>query len=938
MESIYTITNPKKRPRINISGRYVSLILMMMLLVQTSFAQIFVKQGATGSGTSWNNATGTVPTGTLAANTKIYIAAGNYSIGTLTVLRENGILIQGGFPATAQGTDISGYNPLQNVTTLTRTGTGNNRGFYQGSSRSQDVTKIMEVKGIQFTGAHDNGSLFYLTSGYGVYRFTDVTGYNMTSTNGVIYLTTFNGGSVTVENSNFYGNTATADGGVIYHSTDNNNAKLIIKGSSFTNNKADHGGALYITSIQDAADAVLIENSSFCSNQSNLYGGAIYQTTSRIKITGSTFSNNICPSGYYGGAIFCTTSQLTIDGSSFYGNEGGAGGAIYSTTWFSSNVNTLNNSVFYGNKATDDGSAAGTNGGGAMAINANANAWTIQNTKFVANEVLAPSWGGAISHYDAETSLDNCLFFDNKKGGNAGISGSDIKNYDNAGGFFTIANSKMQLAATSSYTNQAGGTDASSYGFTTGNTFSNTDNGGVTNPGFTCPITISFKDPFVTLPDFNVTYVNVPVTGNVSTNDTYPVGTTYGTPVPDGTNPTGGTITLNPDGTYTFTGTTTGVYVYQVPVCIPSGGTPCPTETLTITVLDKDALNPPVANPDYASGKGSATGSAPPITSIVKANDGPGNVGGVLGNPTITSTNPPTNVGTIDVVDGNVVFTPAAGFYGEYEATYNICETPGGLCASTTATFLVSAPGTSNTTAAADDYVSTPQGVTVTGNVKTNDTDPEGDEQTVTPQTGVVVTSKGTLDLLADGSFTFVPEAGFTGPVEFVYQTCDDGTPSACQSATLHILVVAVPDLTPRIAVTPSIVHGNTTLEVVLSILEVGKSTNTKGEVIVRVRRNAILVNDTFAYDPLKSISAGGLPVQNSIWTVDLTNPTYYIFKTTTIIPKNSQRRLAYSIQIQPGGSDGVLSILTSIPSGNVGGEINVLNNNDDEEVRFYNN
>jgi predicted outer membrane repeat protein len=895
--------------------------LLVLLCVQMALGQIFVKQGATGGGTSWTDATGTVPTGDLAANTKIYIAAGNYTINDETRLREDGILIQGGFPVNAQGTDISGYNPVNNITILTRSGTGGNRGFYRGSARSADVSKVMEVKGIRFTGASDNGSLFYLSSGYGIYRFTDVTAYNMTSLNGVIYLTTFNGGSVTLANSNFYGNVATADGGVVYHSTDNNNAKLIIKGSSFTNNSADHGGALYITSIQDAADAVLIENSSFCGNSAGLYGGAIYQTTSRIKITGSTFSNNTCSTENYGGAIFCTTSQLTIEGSGFYNNEGGAGGAIYSTTWYDSNINTLSNSVFYGNKATDDGDAAGTNGGGAMAITANANAWTIQSTRFVANEVLATSWGGAISHYDAQTNLDNCLFFNNTKGGNAAISGSDIKNYDNEGDFFSITNSRMQLTSAADYTNQAGATSASSYGFGAGNTFSNTDNGGITDPGFSCPVTISFTDPFETKPDFNTTYINEPVDGNVSTNDTYPSGTTYGTPNPDGTNPAGGTITMNASGVYTFTGTQPGVYVYLVPVCIPGGGTPCPTERLQITVLNKGGINSPVANPDYVSGNGSSTGAAPPITAMVKTNDSPGNIGGSLGTPTLSSPAPAATTGTIAVDGSNIVFTPAEGFYGRYEATYSVCETPGGLCAATTVTFLVNAPGTTNTTTADDDYISTTKGVTVSGNVKTNDTDPEGDIQTVTPQSSVFVAGKGTLDLAADGSFTFVPVAGFTGAAEFVYQTCDNGTPSACHSATLHVMVLAVPDLTPTVVVLPSITYGDQSVTIRLQAAEVG-GLQTLGLITMHLRESP---NWTIGLNPGET---------TGIWTYVGVVGVNHRFTTTSSIAANTFSRINVPATFKPGGNSGKFVFTTTILSSS-GGEVNYTNNSDQETITF---
>jgi predicted outer membrane repeat protein len=472
----------------------IGLVVLLLLIVDSSTAQIFVKQGATGSGTTWDNATGTIPTGVLAANTKIYIAAGNYTINALTTLEQDGILIQGGFPTTATGTSLSGYNPLGNATRLTRVGSG---GFYsEGSTNTADKDNKIEVKGIIFTGATGNGGLFALSTGHGNYTFTDVTAHGMTVTNGVIYLTTFNNGSVNVINCNFYENTATADGGAIYHSTENNNAKLVISNSVFSNNKADHGGALYITSINESFDAVSIDKSSFCGNSSQLYGGAIYQTSSRIKINASTFSNNTCPEGYYGGAIFATTAQLTITGSGFYNNKGGAGGAIYSTTAFSGNINTVSESVFYGNEATDPtGDNAGTNGGGAMCLNANANEWTITSCKFASNKVPAAGWGGAIANYDLETSLDNCVFFNNQKGGNANISGSDIKNYNNAGGFFSITNSKMQLASAPIYTNQTGGsTDASSYGFSgTNNLFSNTDNGGVADPGFSCPTTIAFN-------------------------------------------------------------------------------------------------------------------------------------------------------------------------------------------------------------------------------------------------------------------------------------------------------------------------------------------------------------------------------------------------------------------------------------------------------------
>ncbi|MVM40582.1 hypothetical protein GO730_27760 [Spirosoma sp. HMF3257] len=294
----------------------------------------------------------------------------------------------------------------------------------------------------------------------------------------------------------------------------------------------------------------------------------------------------------------------------------------------------------------------------------------------------------------------------------------------------------------------------------------------------------------VTNPDFAVTNKNVPATGSVKTNDIVPVGTTYGPAPASTTQPAGSSpsLTVNSDGTYTFVSSTPGVYVYQVPVC-GSGlsGTGCATQTLTITVLDPTVnANNPVANPDVVSMLG-APSNPLPVTINVKANDGPGNPGGTLGTPTIGT--PPTNgVATVDG-NGNVVYTPTAGFYGTDKFTYTVCETPGvSLCASATVTVTVNAPGSPNTTLAADDYISTYQGAAVSGNVKTNDSDPEGNTQTITAQ-NTTVPGVGTLALAADGTYTFTPVVGATGPVDFSYTTTDNGSPSVSANGTLHILI-----------------------------------------------------------------------------------------------------------------------------------------------------
>lgn len=356
-------------------------------------------------------------------------------------------------------------------------------------------------------------------------------------------------------------------------------------------------------------------------------------------------------------------------------------------------------------------------------------------------------------------------------------------------------------------------------------------------------------------PDFNVTQINVPVPGNVSTNDVVPAGTTYGpTATAGGSNPAGGTLVLNPDGTYTFTGTSVGVYTYEIPVCIPE--TPCVSVPLVITVTDPTKLNnPPVANTDIASVKGAAVNPGS-VTINVKANDGPGNKGGTLGDPTPT---PPAH-GAVSVVNGNIVYTPAAGYFGEDSFTYSICETPSTLCATTTVYVTVKQPDAANSTSAADDYLSTPVGVATSGNVSTNDTDPEGNTQSVAPQS--ITDSKGIFTLLADGGFTFEPATGFTGPVDFTYSTCDNGTPSACATATLHVLVKAVPDLTPNILIDASSISNGQSTDVLIRIENIGSS-STAGSIVFAVPKISPQFSITFSTSMTTANVLGGLPVSN---------------------------------------------------------------------------
>jgi hypothetical protein len=72
---------------------------------------------------------------------------------------------------------------------------------------------------------------------------------------------------------------------------------------------------------------------------------------------------------------------------------------------------------------------------------------------------------------------------------------------------------------------------------------------------------------------------------------------------------------------------------------------------------------------------------------------------------------------------------------------------------------------------AVDDAYGTPSGITLTidaPGVMSNDS-PANPSDTLTVQLKQDV-AVGTLTLNPDGSFTYIPEAGFTGPVTFIYE------------------------------------------------------------------------------------------------------------------------------------------------------------------------
>ncbi len=296
--------------------------------------------------------------------------------------------------------------------------------------------------------------------------------------------------------------------------------------------------------------------------------------------------------------------------------------------------------------------------------------------------------------------------------------------------------------------------------------------------------------PLVPNPDVNATWANVPIIGDVSTNDNgYPSTTTYGTPNPQPGNPGPQVPVLNTDGTYTFTSPIPGIYTYLVPVkACPT----CPIDSvlLTITVLDSTInTNNPTANTDLAT-----TPKDTPVTLPTLSNDGSTNNGGLLNPGSVMVTDSPKN-GTITVnpLTGETTYTPNPGFIGKDTLYYEVCDyqVPAKCATAMQVITIVDTATSQNSTLASDDFNHTSNGNPVSGNALSNDTDAEGDGQTVTPQI-TEIPGKGTLVLNADGSYVFTPAPGYVGPVNFPYEITD--AKGAKANATIYFLI------TPNIA------------------------------------------------------------------------------------------------------------------------------------------
>lgn len=210
------------------------------------------------------------------------------------------------------------------------------------------------------------------------------------------------GGTLTVTGSTFSENSAGAfsSGGAILSNSYSGANTVMITNSTFISNSAPYasgGGIAFVN-----GGTLTVSDSTFSGN-SAISGGGIYHYQSTVDLTGSTFSGNSSNSG---GAIRNDGGTLTVNRSTFSNNSANSGGGIVnagtltvvnstfsgnSTTWaggfgggiLNSGALTVHNSTFSGNSTLASGAGIASSSGG-----------TIKNTIIANSRSGGDCWGG----------------------------------------------------------------------------------------------------------------------------------------------------------------------------------------------------------------------------------------------------------------------------------------------------------------------------------------------------------------------------------------------------------------------------------------------------------------------------------------------------------------------------------------------------------------
>ncbi|MCF9386855.1 tandem-95 repeat protein, partial [Vibrio parahaemolyticus] len=205
----------------------------------------------------------------------------------------------------------------------------------------------------------------------------------------------------------------------------------------------------------------------------------------------------------------------------------------------------------------------------------------------------------------------------------------------------------------------------------------------------------------------------------------------------------------------------------------------------------------------------------------------------------IQSASVPSEQGSVDIVDGKLVFTPAENFNGEATITYIV--TDGDLTDEAKVT--VTVKPVNDSPVAVDDTVSTQEDTVVTIDVLTNDTDVDGDKLSI--ESASVPKEQGTVEVV-DGKLVFTPAENFNGDAEITY-TVTDG--ELTDEAKVTVTVNPVNDApTIKVDAVESITEDAVSTDTVVATLTVRDTDTSEDQLTVSLENNSngyfVLVGD----------------------------------------------------------------------------------------------
>ncbi|TOL67679.1 RTX toxin, partial [Vibrio parahaemolyticus] len=196
----------------------------------------------------------------------------------------------------------------------------------------------------------------------------------------------------------------------------------------------------------------------------------------------------------------------------------------------------------------------------------------------------------------------------------------------------------------------------------------------------------------------------------------------------------------------------------------------------------------------------------------------------------IQSASVPSEQGSVDIVDGKLVFTPAENFNGEATITYIV--TDGDLTDEAKVTVTVTP--VNDSPVAVDDATSIQEDTAVTIDVLTNDTDVDGDKLSI--ESASVPKEQGTVEVV-DGKLVFTPVENFNGDAEIIY-TVTDG--ELTDEAKVTVTVNPVNDApTIKVDAVESITEDAVNTDTVVATLTVRDTDTPEDQLTVSLENNS---------------------------------------------------------------------------------------------------